>query len=495
MHQANEYTFRKIVFMQRSKNHHLLIVTIAIAAFLFQLDASIVNISAPSIARYFKVSTSEVSLVILAYLLVVNSTMILFGKLSDRAGIRPVFLAGSGIFAAGSLLCGFSVNVYMLIASRCIQGLGGSVLLTSAFSIIAKFIPGENTGSAFGILSTASALGLTLGAPIGGFITGLYSWQWIFWIQVPLGLAAMICAAGVIPREDNRENSDESHFDIPGALLSFMGLVGLVFSLSMGQELGWTSLPILMSFVMSLVLLSAFILREKRCPNPLLRLSIFRNQKFTVNTVSRFLSAISQGGNLFLLPFYLELLKGLQTGQASLIVAIYSVVLMLTAPLGGSMSQKRGPAFLCSIAMLSASIACAAFAITLQINGLFSVVAFLILLAASFGIFYPSNNRMILEAVPQDMKGTASGVMTTFWTLGLLLGVSFYETIMSGLAQHTNVNELAQGIRTGSSLASLSRGFSYAYILGALSCAGALIFGMQSGGKEDGAWRKNMVND
>ncbi len=452
-------------------------MTVILAAFLFQLDTSIVNISLPAIAGYYKVSTSAVSYVVLAYLLMVNSTMLLFGKLSDGIGTRPVFLAGSGLFIVGSLLCGLSSTFYMLVVSRCIQGLGGSIILTSAYAVISRFIPAGSSGKAFGILSTASALGLTLGAPIGGLITGLLSWQWIFLIQVPVGVLALATAAHAIPaetREGTRQGSGR-HFDLPGAVMSFSGLLALVFFLSMWQELGLSSPLIIGSLIASPVIISIFIVWERKHPNPLVYLKIFENRLFSYSMISRFLSAIPQGGNFFLIPFYLISLKGLRTEHASLIIAIYSVVLMLTSPVGGTLSEKRNTSMLCAMSMLLAMISCTFFIVTLPLNGLINVIIFLMMLAASFGIYYPSNNRMIMGSVPQDSKGIASGIMATIWTLGLLFGVSLFESVFNTYVPHDSVNALTGGC---ASTETLARGFRNAYFLGAFCCLGTFLCSM-----------------
>jgi EmrB/QacA subfamily drug resistance transporter len=458
--------------MQVDKKYLLTMLIVILAAFLFQLDTSIVNISLPAIAGFYKVSTSEISYVIAAYLLIVNSTMLLFGKLSDRKGTKPVFVAGSGLFIVGSLLCGFSLNHYMLIGARCIQGLGGSIILTSAYTIISRFIPADMRGKAFGVLGTASALGLTLGAPMGGLITGFFSWQWIFLVQVPVAAFALILAAHVLPaKKDEKEQlKGLNQFDLPGAVLSFSGLLALVFCLSMWQELGPGSPAIIAGFIASPVLMLIFIVWESRHPDPILHLKIFSSRVFSLNLTSRFLCAIHQGGNFFLMPFYLISLKGLHTGYASLIIAIYSAVFTLVSPIGGILAGKYKSSALCAVSMALAIVSTAGFMMTLHLNGLIHVVIFLSLIAASFAIYYPPNNRLSLDSAPQDSKGVASGVISTIWTLGLLLGVSLFESVFNMCIPHNTVNALTAGSISPEALA---RGFRYAYSIGALSCLGA----------------------
>ena len=462
-----------------------LLFSIVFAGFIYQLDSCIVNISMPTLARDFRVGTNDISFVVLSYLLVVSSTLLLFGKLADRIGARKVFLWGYVVFTAGTLLCGVSPSLPILLLSRCVQGLGGSMLLTSAFAGVSRFMPPEVTGWAFGILSTASGLGLALGGPMGGFISSLVSWRWIFLVQVPFGIVATFVAWKVIPRESSVaqgsvEGEARPPFDIPGAVLSFLGLLAVVYALSMGQEKGWMSPGIVFCFIFSAASLSALILWERRCPDPLLHLNLFKNLEFTFPILGRFFASLASGGILFLLPFYLELIKNLDTGRSGLMISIYSIILVAIAPLSGRISDKCPPRLMSALAMLSASASGLVFAFTLPFAGLFWVTLFLCWAALSYGFFYPPNNLLIMRAVPCSELGIASGIMAATWTLGLSLGVSAFESVFSAGMAAAGV-PAGTHIFAGASLPALLSGFGYAYGFGAMICALALILCLKRG--------------
>ena len=461
--------------MKTSKNYMWFIITAALAGFLFSLDGSIVNIALPTISRYFKVCTCEVSFVATSYLLTVTSTLLLFGKLVDRKGIKKILIYGYALFLAGSLLCGFSVNIYMLILCRALQGLGGSMLLICAFAIVPKFIPSEFTGWAFGILSTSAGIGITLGGPLGGFVIDGLSWQWIFFVPLLPGVIALVIVCKVIPGE-KIENKNRP-FDLPGAIFSFLAFAPLIYAINMAVHYGWTSPVILSCFMGSIIFFTLLIIWEKKHPEPLVELELLKNLNFILPLSGRFFAAILQNGNLFIMPFYLELVKKLSPAQSGLVITSYSVVLIFIAPFAGRLSDMMSPDIICSAAMAFAMILCLVFVFTLHISGFFYVILFLVLLAFSYGFFYPPNNKLIMSAPPKEKQGMASGFMTTIWTLGFSFGVSLFETVFSStFAGSDDFLSMAEGSHEKIPLETLIPAFSNTYLLGAFLAGTGLVF-------------------
>lgn len=452
-----------------------IVVTVTFAAFMSKLDSYIVNISLPTIAGRFGVTTGQVSWIVLVYLLVSASTLLLFGKLGDRFGLRRVFFMGYLLFTLGSLLCGLSLSLNMLIVSRFIQGTGCAMLIAIAFAIIPKFLPREITGWAFGIASTGAALGIAIGAPVGGIITGFLSWRWVFLVNVPFGIFAMYIVNRYIPDEEEQElkKLKGSGFDIIGAVLSFVGLALLIYGLNMGREFGWASLRITGSFSVSILCLVAFFIREVRCDEPLLDLGLFKSFRFNAAVASTLFAYMLLAGNSFLLPFYLEIGKNLPTVSVGFVIMIYSVIYMAAGPFAGRISDSIRPGILCGFAMLSASLCSFVFAFTLSAPGLVPVVAFLIWVALSFGFFISPNNNQVMSLAPQDKQGSASGVFNTINTLGLALGVCFFEMIMS---RTLSTDTTVQG--KGAFLVTSFDGFRDAYIFGGIACLIALFFSL-----------------
>jgi len=279
--------------MVTDKNAQIwIIISAMFTSFMTQLDTYIVNISLPTIAVYFNVNTGDVSYVVLVYLLFLTSTLLIFGKLADRIGLKKVFIGGFLLFTISSLLCGISWNLKLLILARIIQGIGGAMLYTSVFAIVSRFLPKNLTGCAFGFLSTSSALGVTAGAPVGGLITGYLSWHWIFLINIPFGIAAIIIALKVIPGEKVPEEKKKNTFDIAGSILSFLGFLSLIYTLKMGEELGCTSPVIIASSISTVIFITLFIIREMKCADPLLDLALFKSRNFAFANIASLLAFI-----------------------------------------------------------------------------------------------------------------------------------------------------------------------------------------------------------
>jgi DHA2 family metal-tetracycline-proton antiporter-like MFS transporter len=369
-------------------------ISVAFAAFMVVLDDYIVNISLPTIAHYFNVSTGSVVYVTLAYLLVLSSTLPIFGKLGDRFGFKRIFILGFCLFVVGSFFCGISPSLGLLVGSRCIQGLGGAILYGVGTAIIARYLPEHRKGWAFGILSLCSGLGIALGAPLGGFITAWLSWHWVFLVNVPVGIIAAIVSIRVLPQDKPPAVGKEpgARFDLPGALLSFFGIALLVYAINRGQESGWTSPLILSLFAAAALLLTIFFIWEKKCPEPMLDLSLFQLRIFKYATLAMFAAFALYAGNNFLMPFYLMLVKGLTPNVAGLVIMTYSVVYVVAAPLMGRLSDKISPGTLCSSGMAAAVPACIFLTLTLARPGLLPAVIFLAWMGLAYASFIAPNN-------------------------------------------------------------------------------------------------------
>jgi len=461
--------------MDREKRIHLgIVLSICFAAFMATLDSYIVTISLPVIARDFGVGPGPASWVVLSYVLLLTAAMLIVGKLADRIGLKRVFLFGYGTFLAGSALCGIAGNLPLLVAARALQGVGGAMLTIPAYALIPRHVPQGIRGRAFGLLATAAALGLAVGAPAGGVITGYLSWNWIFLINIPLGIPAILLARKALPDDSPKGEAAEAagRFDLPGALLSFAGVLLLVLTLNRGNGLGWNSPPVIAGLAGSALLAAAFVVREQRTANPLVDPALFAVRDFTRATLGASLAFLVLAGSNFLLPFYLQRLKGLSPQSAGFMLLLYSLAYLLVSPLAGRAADRGGSARLCFLGTLSAAAACGFFALSLSISGIAPVALFLAWLGASYGLFFSPNTTLVMTAAPPDRQGVASGVFSVISRLSIVLGVSLFETLFSRFAPGAGSGAAA----AGSVPVHLENGFRAAYILGALLCLGASLF-------------------
>lgn len=462
------------------KQQLIIVISVAMSSFMAGLNNYIVNVSLPTISNYFNASIAEVSRVVLSYLLIITSSLLLFGRLGDKLGLKRIFIIGYTVFTAGSFLCGLSGSINMLVGFRLLQGIGSAMLTASGFAIISKYLPADRIGHAFGIMSTSVALGIIAGAPLGGLITGYLSWHWIFFVNVPIGITAIITGNRCIPGETAMKPSLEEKnkgFDIPGAILSFFGLAALLYGINTGKTMGWTSPSILIFFASSIVLLTLFVARELKCSSPLLDFRLFKNSTFTCALLTAFMAFMLVSGNTFLLPFYLEIIKQLSIQQTSMVLLAYAVIHAFLSPYAGRLSDRLSPHKLCAVGMASASLSTFVFAYTLRLNGLVFVFVFLIWVALSYVLFFAPNSKQVMRLAIPGEHGTASGLLNTIGFLGMIFGVAIFETVFS----HAFSEVLPKGVsiaRAGIPPLLLLRGFSNAYIFGGIVCFLAFLFSL-----------------
>jgi MFS family permease len=225
------------------QRYTLLMVSIALAIFMTSLDGTIVNIALPTISTIFDLPSTTVSWVATAYLLVLTGCVLIFGKVGDRIGFKIVFLTGFAVFTAGSFFCGFFPEFFnsfgTLIGSRVLQAIGGAMIAAIAPALVVAFLPMKMRGKAMGIITTFAAFGTAVGPVLGGVLTQYLSWNWIFYINVPVGVVAILLGSYAIPA-DRTAAGTPSPFDLLGAILVFVGLGSLIYAVSEGSRLGWT---------------------------------------------------------------------------------------------------------------------------------------------------------------------------------------------------------------------------------------------------------------
>lgn len=443
---------------------------VAFSAYMVSLDHYIVNIALPTITASFHIDIGRASWISLAYVIAIVSTMLFFGKIADRFGLKRVFVAGYAVYTAGSFLCGVAPGFHSLVLFRFIQGLGGSMLYVGGFAILGRLLPSERRGWGFGILSTAAGFGLMMGAPVGGFLTQYLSWHWVFLVNVPLGVVAIVFSLREIPSTAAAEgggSGTSKRFDVLGAVLSVTGLFAFVFALNRARQIGWASPAIVASLIVSAITLSLFALNEKKHPDPILRMSVFGRPDFAVGTVHAFAAFLLFAGSNFALPFYLECIQGLTASQTGLVMTGYSIVYLFVAALAGRLSDSFSARRMTRLALASATAACLFFALSTSRKGIGPTLFYLCWLGVSMAFFFSPNNNMVMRSVSRADEGVGSGVFRTFCHLGVLMGVCAYEAVFShGLPENTQRHHDLTNSLTGTAV--LLAAFRNSFLLGGL---------------------------
>lgn len=403
----------------------------ASSGFMTTLDASIVNISLPAIARFFGVPLNgAIEWILIGYLVAIAAVLLTFGRLADMIGRKPILLAGLVIFTLGSALCGAAPSLGLLIAARLLQGVGGALIFAVNLALITSTFPASERGLALGVNAVVVALGVSIGPTIGGLITQYLSWQWIFYVNVPIGILVILAALFVLPEGVHQ---GRGRFDPLGAFLLAMGASTLTLGLSFGQEWGWNSPQLIACPVSGVVSLVAAIFVEQRVHDPILDLALLSNRVFASALVSFILAQLAFFAVGFLLPFYLEELRGFDALQAGLLLTPFSLAFAVMAPFSGLLADRFGSRWLSPLGL---AIACVGLLFLAQLDAyssLWDISWRLALTGVGQGIFLSPNTRALLGAAPLSEQGEASGILATGRVFGQSVSVAVGGAVFTTL--------------------------------------------------------------
>ncbi len=321
-------------------NKWWVLIAIGTGSLMSALDGSVVNMILPVLRDAFKSDVAGIEWVVTIYLLVLSGLLLTFGRLGDLRGHKSVYMWGFGIFIISSVLCGTAWSSTALVLFRGLQAIGGAMLASNSPAIITGNFPAEQRGRAFGLASTMTYLGLTIGPSLGGWLTQAFGWRTVFYINVPVGTLALVLSYIFIPKDSPVEGGQG--FDLPGAAAFLAGLTALMLGLNKGADWGWTSPAVLGLLSGALILLAVFILIESRISAPMLDLSLFRVPLFSTSTACAVLNYICVYSLIFLMPFYLIQGRGLNPAEAGLLLTAQPVLMAITAPISGLFSDRFG---------------------------------------------------------------------------------------------------------------------------------------------------------
>jgi EmrB/QacA subfamily drug resistance transporter len=398
---------------------------------LVGMDVTIVNVALPAIQRDLHAKMSGLQWIVDAYTLVVATFLMLSGSMSDRFGRRRVFQTGLVLFLLGSLLCSMAHTIGALVFFRALQGLGASMLNPVALSIIANSFPEPKARAhAVGIWGAVGGLSLAIGPLIGGALTQSVGWRSIFWINIPIGLAALGLAARFVPES---KAARARAFDPVGQLLVCVGLASLTYAVIEGPHSGWTSSLIIGLFATAGAALGIFLVYEPRRKDPLLDLRFFRSVPFSSATLLALFAFASFAGFLFLNALYLQQARGISAFKTGLCTLPLAIMMMLCAPLSGRLVGRHGtrPSLLFAGAGLLLS--------TLMLTRLTTDTPILLLLFAyalfgiGLGMVNPAITNNAVAGMPLSQAGVAAAIASTGRQVGAALGVAIAGTVV-----HTN---------------------------------------------------------
>jgi len=442
---------------------------VAMGVFLATIDGSIVNVALPTLVRAFDTQFATVQWVVLGYLLTVTTLMLSVGRLGDMIGKKPLYASGFVIFTMGSVLCGLAPTIYGLIGFRVLQAVGAAMMMALGMAIVTEAFPPSERGKALGISGSMVSVGIVIGPVLGGILIGALSWHWIFFVNLPIGILGTWMVIRFVPAF---KPAGGQRFDLLGALALFAGLMAFLMALTFGQERSFRDPRILALLAIFAGCLVLFVTVERRTPQPMVDLQLFRNKLFNVNLVTGFAAFISTSGTVFLMPFYLENVLGYSPNSVGFLLAVVPITVGVTAPISGALSDRVGTRPITVIglsAMLAAFLAIRT--LTLETTALGYMLRFLPL-GIGIGIFQSPNNSAVMGAVPRARLGVASGLLSITRTLGQTTGIAVLGALWAGRVAHHTGAPLAGGATSAPAAAQVAAlGDTFSLIVALLALA------------------------
>lgn len=412
----------------KHNNMWLILIATCLFTFMSTLDGSIVNIAMPTMSKDLAISMNEAEWIVSVYMITICCLLIFWGRISDTIGKIKIFKIGTLIFILGSLFCGISSTLEMLLISRIIQATGASMTMATNYGIITENFPPEMRGRSLGVLGSFVSLGSIAGPGIGGVIIQKYTWHYIFLINIPIGIFAFVLGYFVFPK--SKKKDIPLNLDYLGFILFDMFIISLFMGIFIGQVIGFTKLSIIILFIIAVCSFVGFIFREKGAKNPLIDLTIFNNKSFSVGLTCAVLIFSS---NLFmntLLPFYLQDTLKLSSLMSGFILMCVPIAMVIVAPISGALSDKIGSEGLTFLGLFIVSVSQLLFILI----GLKTTISYLVILTLLAGtgvaLFQSPNNSIIMSSVEHNHLGIAGSINSLARNIGMVTGLSLSTTIL-----------------------------------------------------------------
>lgn len=399
----------------------------AIASFMVSLDNLVVTTALPQIRLHLHSGIQGLEWIVNAYTLTFAVLLLTGAALGDRFGRRRMLTIGLGVFTAASMAAALAPSINFLIAARAIQGIGGAIVLPLTLTITSNAAPPERRGAILGMYGAVAGLAVAIGPLLGGAVTQLASWQWIFWLNVPIGVAVLALISRV-----GESRGPASRLDLPGLGLVSAGLFGIVFALVRTDTYDWGSTQVLLPLIAGLVLLAAFVAQERRSANPMLPLRLFRNRSFSASNVASMLFSFGMFGSIFLLAQFLQTVQHFSPLAAGLRTLPWTAMPMLVAPVAGPLSDRIGgrPLMVTGLTMQAAGLAWLAIMLSPSV-AFASLLGPFILCGVGMSLFFVPVSNMVLSSVRPAEEGVASGTNNGVRELGGVLGIAVLASIFA----------------------------------------------------------------
>ena len=411
------------------------LISVSLAIFMLLLDITVVNVALPDIQRSLHSSFQDLQWVVDAYSLTLAAFLLTAGSLADRLGRRLVFTTGLAVFTASSVVCGLSSTALMLNVARAVQGTGGAMMFATSLALIAQAFQGRDRGTAFGVFGAVTGAAVAIGPLVGGIITDAIGWEWIFFVNLPIGLFAI---ALTLTRVTESRDPNASRIDWIG-LVTFSGaLFLLVFALVRGNDAGWGSTQIVAMLSTSVLLIVLFVVAELRQKRPMLDLSLFRRPAFVGANAVAFAISASIFSMFLYLTLYIQNVLGYGPLQAGLRFLPITLLSFFVAPIAGRLTVRVPVRMLLGTGLLLISAGLLSMTAVSATSGWTALIPGFVLAGAGIGLVNPPLASAAIGVVPVERSGMASGINSTFRQVGIATGIAGLGAVFQhSVTQHT----------------------------------------------------------
>jgi EmrB/QacA subfamily drug resistance transporter len=402
---------------------------VSLGMFMMMLDVTVVNVALPTIQRSLGGNLSDLEWVVNGYALALAVVLLTGGKLADMVGRRLIFITGLVIFTAASLMAGLAGTTTVLIAARFIQGAGAALVVPSSLSIISATFPPRERGTAIGIWSAVVGFGIAIGPLIGGLIVEGINWNWIFFVNVPVGIIGVITAFLLI--DESKDESAEQRLDVPGLLTAAISLGSLTYALVEANKYGWGSTRIVALFVVSAVAMAAFILLESRQRLPMLDLSLFKNRTFSGANATILLLGFAMLGVFFFVSLFMQNVLDYSPIQAGAAFLPLTTMMMIIPPIAGRLSDRVGPRWLIVAGFLLFTVGLVLYSQLDFGDSFWNLLPPMVISGIGLSLLFAPTTAAALSGVPIFKAGVASGVLNSVRQAGGSLGLAVLGAILA----------------------------------------------------------------
>ncbi len=430
--------------MSSSRRNNWTLAIVSVALFMVVLDNLVVSVALPTIHRDLGASIQSLEWTVNAYVLAYAVLLLTGAALGDRFGRKRMFIIGMGVFTAASAAAALAPSTGLLVAARAVQGTGAAMVTPLTLTLLAEAFPAQRRGMAIGVWSGISGIAVAVGPLVGGAVVQGISWHWIFWINVPIGLALLPVAA----RQLHESHGPSRTLDLPGLALASTGAFGVVFGLVRAQSLGWTSTTVLASLIGGAILLGAFVRWELRAAEPMLPMSFFAKRSFAVTNVTSLSMYFGMFGSIFFLSQFMQNVLHNTPLQAGLKLLVWTGATMIVAPVAGVLSERVGsrPFMIAGLSLQAGGLAWLASMLSTHMLYAQMIVPFIMAGAGMALVFAPSANA-VLASVSVARAGQASGANNAIREVGGVLGVAVLASVFTGAGSYASPQAFVDGLQ------------------------------------------------